>query len=230
MAGWAAWSVLRSKAERTRGESSSTREAPLSCRQIGDARSLAIHPATTTHSQLYARGTARDRRDPTATCGCRSASSTSTTSSPTRSGAEGGGVSAGSAGRVDPVRALPDITTSPRARPDRRSRISRNPRRFEAAQCRRRGRERRRPCRRMFSCCRSVFALLTRILPTDVIDFLPQELALAFPIFRIFEPFVGPADLRAVNRDEADTAEEFGSVLPGVPATSRTAPSCSRAI
>ena len=30
---------------------------------IGDARSLAIHPATTTHSQLTPRRTARDRRD-----------------------------------------------------------------------------------------------------------------------------------------------------------------------
>ena len=29
---------------------------------IGDARSLAIHPATTTHSQLYPGGAASDRR------------------------------------------------------------------------------------------------------------------------------------------------------------------------
>ena len=52
---------------------------------IGDARSLAIHPATTTHSQLSPEDQAADRRDATAMCACRSASSTSTTSSPTSS-------------------------------------------------------------------------------------------------------------------------------------------------
>ncbi len=49
---------------------------------IGDARSLAIHPATTTHSQLGPEeqlATACRRT----TCASRSASSTSTTSSPT---------------------------------------------------------------------------------------------------------------------------------------------------
>ena len=48
---------------------------------IGDARSLAIHPARTTHSQLTAEEQSRDRRVATAMCGCRSASSISTTSS-----------------------------------------------------------------------------------------------------------------------------------------------------
>ena len=48
---------------------------------IGDARSLAIHPASTTHSQLTPEEQRRPA-SPTATCGCRSASSTSTTSSP----------------------------------------------------------------------------------------------------------------------------------------------------
>ena len=53
MAGWAAWSASRSRAARTRGASSSTRLKLLyHVANIGDARSLAIHPATTTHSQL----------------------------------------------------------------------------------------------------------------------------------------------------------------------------------
>ena len=48
---------------------------------IGDARSLAIHPASTTHSQLSPR-TSSKRASRRATCACRSASSISTTSSP----------------------------------------------------------------------------------------------------------------------------------------------------
>ena len=36
---------------------------------IGDAKSLVIHPATTTHSQLDRRGAARDRASPTTSCG-----------------------------------------------------------------------------------------------------------------------------------------------------------------
>ena len=54
---------------------------------IGDARSLAIHPATHHALAALGRGAARDRRDAAAMCGCRSASSTSTTSSPTWSAA-----------------------------------------------------------------------------------------------------------------------------------------------
>ncbi len=49
---------------------------------IGDARSLAIHPASTTHSQLTAEEQAATGVTP-GTCACRSASSTPTTSSPT---------------------------------------------------------------------------------------------------------------------------------------------------
>ena len=52
---------------------------------IGDAKSLAIHNATTTHSQLNAGRARGRRRDARTWCACRSASSTSTTSSPTSS-------------------------------------------------------------------------------------------------------------------------------------------------
>ena len=50
---------------------------------IGDVRSLVIHPASTTHSPAHRRGAARDRRHARASSGSRSASRTSTTSSPT---------------------------------------------------------------------------------------------------------------------------------------------------
>ena len=50
---------------------------------IGDARSLAIHPATTTHSQLSPEDQLATGVSRRATCACRSASSTSTTFSPT---------------------------------------------------------------------------------------------------------------------------------------------------
>ena len=54
-AGRAAWSASSSRAARRRGASSSTRCKLLyHVANIGDARSLAIHPATTTHSQLVA--------------------------------------------------------------------------------------------------------------------------------------------------------------------------------
>ena len=49
---------------------------------IGDARSLAIHPASTTHSQLTPEEQLQTGVT-TAMSACRSASSTSTTSSPT---------------------------------------------------------------------------------------------------------------------------------------------------
>ncbi len=49
---------------------------------VGDAKTLAIHPASTTHSQLPPRSR-RPRGSRPTTCGSRSASSTSTTSSPT---------------------------------------------------------------------------------------------------------------------------------------------------
>ena len=52
---------------------------------IGDVRSLAIHPASTTHSPGPRRGPPRRRCHARAWCASRSASSTSTTSSPTSS-------------------------------------------------------------------------------------------------------------------------------------------------
>ena len=51
---------------------------------IGDARSLAIHPATTTHSQL-SPPSRKQPASPTAMCACRSGLSISTISSPTSS-------------------------------------------------------------------------------------------------------------------------------------------------
>ena len=47
---------------------------------IGDAKSLVIHPASTTHQQLSRRGTGRDRCDARTMCGFPSASRTSKTS------------------------------------------------------------------------------------------------------------------------------------------------------
>ena len=49
---------------------------------VGDAKSLIIHPASTTHSQLEPEEQVETGVTPTSS-GCRSASSTSTTSSPT---------------------------------------------------------------------------------------------------------------------------------------------------
>ncbi len=46
---------------------------------VGDAKSLIIHPASTTHQQLSARGPGGDAASRRTSSGCRSASSTSTT-------------------------------------------------------------------------------------------------------------------------------------------------------
>ena len=50
---------------------------------VGDVRSLAIHPASTTHQQLDAPRSRRPRASRPTSCACRSASRRSTTSSPT---------------------------------------------------------------------------------------------------------------------------------------------------
>ena len=56
---------------------------------IGDVRSLVIHPASTTHSQLTPEEQAGRRRHARAWSGWPSASRTSTTSSPTSTPASG---------------------------------------------------------------------------------------------------------------------------------------------
>ena len=77
-------SASGSRAAATRaGASSRARELLSHLANIGDAKSLVIHPATTTHSQLDRRRAAGDRRHRRLRAPLASASSRSTTSSPT---------------------------------------------------------------------------------------------------------------------------------------------------